>query len=125
LVNIQIMRLWKCSYIIVIEEKQNNLSDSGVSTSPLSPVRVDNNDNDSTKTGTTITTTSSESVPSVPITPSSPAHSSPQPSIQGQEEKESQSEDNGDTTFYWDIEEAQDSNKDTEQVFDFEGNIFD
>jgi hypothetical protein len=97
-----------------VEVQQNNLSSGSTSSSSLPPV---NGDNDTTKSSTTTTTTTgSESVPSVPITPS-PAPSSP-PSIQEQEEEEEeevpqtepepqtepQPEDNGDTTFYWDIQ---------------------
>jgi hypothetical protein len=90
-----------------VEEQQNNPSSDSNSSSSLPPV---NRDNDTTKSSTTTTTTGSETVPSVPITPS-PAPSSP-PSIQEQEEEEEevpqtepepQPEDNGDTTFYWDI----------------------
>src|SRR5919107_925680 len=72
---------------------------------------------------------------STPIPIPSPLPSSP-PSSQKQEkedkdvekeepETEPQPEDNDDTTIYWDIEDAEDSDKKNEQILDFEDNVFD
>jgi len=90
-------------------EERNNLNGS-VSSSPLPPIKENNN----TNMATTITTTSPESIPSVPITPS-PSPSSP--SIREQkpegndnvvQKEESQLQpaprDTQDSTIYWDIQ---------------------
>jgi hypothetical protein len=49
----------------------------------------------------------------------------PEPQPQAEPETEPQPEDNDDTTIYWDIEDAEDSDKNDEQILDFEDNIFD
>lgn len=90
-------------------EERNNLSGS-VSSSPLPPIKENNN----TNRATTITTTSPESIPSVPITPSpSPSSSSiqeqkPEDNDNVVQKEESQLQpaprDTQDSTIYWDIQ---------------------
>jgi hypothetical protein len=87
-------------------EERNNLNGS-VSSSPLPPIKENNNTNTATKI------TSPESIPSVPITPS-PSPSSPSIREQKPEDndnvgqKESQLQpaprDTQDSTIYWDIQ---------------------
>jgi len=49
----------------------------------------------------------------------------PEPQPQSEPETEPRPEDNDDTTIYWDIEDAEDSDKNNDQILDFEDDIFD
>jgi hypothetical protein len=49
----------------------------------------------------------------------------PEPQPEPEPESEPQPEDNDDTTIYWDIEDAEDSDKNNDQILDFQDNIFD